>query len=450
MEWILVDLTVKKQNKLILTTIGLAAVFQICGCTSSALVDRDFKTSMWEELWLEGTDALEEKRYVDARRILEQATKEVRGTHNNMRLGVSLDRLADSYLASDMDKEAQKSYEEAIDVFDQSIKNDRDVTTEKVARREQIGSLSSLAQLLVKKKKFQAAEKLIERALSNAQFLGGTSMKETNDKLLVMDFGTCLQTLGKIYESTNRESEARATYVKASEYMADLNMGDADSDLLQMVVKNKDAEGSQMSGDEIRQLNALIQKWTPLQNEGKVLHQEGKFAEARDSFQKAYVLARAFNPSCDQAMDSLTQLLKMRNKLREFDEAEKLVAANLPLIEKSPPTKAMDNALGEMAKVFMNQKQWHESEKLLKLRVKFRETIRGDNNFHVAETLYELANVYLESNNLPQAEFCLRKAQKILDYNNISDKTLNTRIATAMARLDELRDAGKHQKKLSR
>lgn len=440
----------KNLNKLILTTIGLAAVFQISGCTSSALVDRDFKTSMWEELWLEGTDALEEKRYVDARRILEQATKEVRGTHNNMRLGVSLDRLADAYIASDMDREAQKSYEEAIDVFDQSIKNDRNVATEKIARREQIGSLSSLAQLLVKKKKFQAAEKLIERAMANAQLLGGTSMKDTNDKLLVMDFGTCLRTLGKIYESTNRESEALTTYMKASEYMADLNVGEGDSDLLQKVVQNREAEGSQMSGDEIRQLNALIQKWTPLQDEGKRLYQEGKLADARDNFEKAYVLARAFQPTCVPAMDSLTQLLKVRNKLREFDEAEKLVAANLPIIEKSPPTKSMDNALGEMAKVFMHQRQWHESEKLLRLRVKFREAIRGDNNFHVAETLYELAVVYLESNNLTQAEFCLRKAQKILDYNNISDKTLNTRIATALARLDELRDAGKHQKKLSR
>jgi tetratricopeptide (TPR) repeat protein len=209
----------KIANKLLLLSCVLAAVFQT-GCAAD-LVNRDFKTSMWEDLWLDGADALSEKRLVDARRILESAVQEARGVGSNMRLGISLDRLGDAYTESEMLTEAEKSYNEAIAAFDQSIKDDKTDANEKFVLKEQIGSLSSLANVLVKQKKYQTAEKCIGRAIAIAQRLGGTNMSETRDKLLVIDYGSCLQTLGMIYEATGRNEEAQQSYIKASHNMAE-------------------------------------------------------------------------------------------------------------------------------------------------------------------------------------------------------------------------------------
>jgi tetratricopeptide (TPR) repeat protein len=423
-----------RTGKFIFVCVSFAAVV-LSGCTSAALVDRDFRTSIWEELWLDGTDALADKRFVDARRILELAAREARGANSNMRLGVTLDRLAEAYAESEMSVEAEKTYEEAIAVFDRSLKEDKDDATEKIVRKEQIGTLSALAQILIEKKKYKAAEQLLAQAVTSAQLLGGNDMQDTRDKQLVMDYGSCLQKLGTIYEITNRSEDAQKVYVKATRFMSELTLKEGDSSMMKDTLGSQKAPGSQMSNEEIARQNEMIRKWTALHEAASQAYDAADHRGARENYFKAYELARAYKPTCDQAMDSLTQLIKMLNKSHQYAASEQLIASNLSLIETSSATKPMDNALGEMSRTYLHQRKWQQAEKLLKIRVKFRETIRGANNFHVAETLYELANVYAELGDKMQAEFFYRKALKILIYNGITDNSLNGKIEMRLTML---------------
>lgn len=402
---------------------------------------------MWEELWLDGIDALSDKRYVDARRALEASVNEARGSGSNLRVGVSLDRLAHAYAESGMESEALKTWEEAIEVFNRSLKQDKDNATEKIVRKELIGSQNSLAAILISQKKYEGAEKVLKEAIQSAQLIGGADMKNTRDKQLVLDLGNCYQSLGAVYEAKNRTEDARQMYVLASRNMADLNLNAADSKLLQSTVTRYGVSGANLSGEDVARFNQMVRKWLPEHEAGGAANQINETEKAADHYRKAFDIARQYKFSSDQSLSSLTQLLKVLNRSRNEAQSEVLIRRYFPEIEKAEASKQIDNVLGEMSKTYVRQSKWAQAETILKQRLKVRESVRGPNNFHVGETLYDLGCLYLTLNNLTQAEFCLRKAQKIMEYSGTTDNAMNSKIAVKLTELQEVQDTLKNRKK---
>jgi len=416
-------------RKFLMSCLSCAVAVVFTGCSSVDIVDRDFKNSIWEELWLEGMDALAEDRLVDARRILESAVKEARGAaRNKLRLAITLDRLGDAYNESGMVQEAAKNYREALETLDQSIVEDKSAANEKIALKEQVGTLNSLARILVDENKFVQAEKLLEQAVTSATRIGGTNMGFTKDKLLIMDYGACLQSLGNVYERTGREKDAENYYVKASHFMSEFSIKNDSSSLFKATIERESAKGSTMTADDMSRSNAMIRLWSPLQQEANLALNQSDVKTAEAKFLAAYEVACKYKPASDQALESLSQLLRLYCKTHKFEQAEVLISKNFELLEKAPPSKPMDNVFGEMFKVYKNQGKWREAEKVMRSRVKMRETLRGPNNFHVAESLYDLGQSLTEQQRNPEAEFVLRKGLKILEFNGMGDHDLISKI----------------------
>lgn len=414
--------------------ITCCAIFTGC---SAELLGSDSKTSFWEQQWLDGTDALSEGRLVDARKLLELAVVEARGTkHSDMRVGVTLDRLGDAYAQSDMISDAEMKYSEAVDAFDRSLKSDQSEVDRNIVLKEQIGTFNSLAAIWLEQNKYKKAERILDRAVANAKLVGANEPKSSKDKLVLSEYGSCLQKLGFVYENTGRKEQAAKTYLKASKFMPDLVIKDDSSSLFRSVVGETKQENGLSTNDTAR-LNDMIRKWQPIYQAGMQAHEEGDSVTAQLNLRKAYQLARAFSPTAEPTVDSLTQLIRVTNKLRQYPEAERLFEQNKGFFMSGTPTKSMDNALGESAKTFIRQRKWSEAEAIIIRRVKVREILRGPTNMHVAETLNELGSLYIEMKQPTQAELVLQKALKVLDNSDQQDSDLAAKITLRLSTLKE-------------
>lgn len=434
-------LTTKVKLQSRLTGWKTAFCFTACcvlftGC-SADLLSSDSKTSFWEQQWLDGSDALSEGRLVDARNLLEAAVTTARGTKgSDMRVGVTLDRLGDAYAQSNMGDQAEKAYQAAIDAFDKSLSNDKSESNQNIVLKEQIGTFSSLASIWLAQNKYKKSEKFLDRAVANAKAIGITDTKNIQDKLVMSEYGACLQQLGIVYENTGRKEKAAKTYLRASKFMPDLVIKDDSSSLFRSVVGDTKQDSGLSSNDTAR-LNDMIRKWQPIYQAGMQAHEEGDTAGAQASLKKAYQLARAFSPSAEPTIDSLTELIRTTNKLHRYPESERLFNENRAVLMTGEPTKAIDNVLGEANKTYIRQRKWSEAERVLIRRIKVRETLRGPTNIHVAETLNELGTLYIEMKQPKQAELVLQKALKIADNSDHQDSDLAAKITLRLSTLKE-------------
>lgn len=430
---------VKLQSRwLVSKALMFASCLIICGALigcSTNLSERDSKASFWEQLWLDGTDALAEGRLVDARHLLERALAEARSTgSSDMRVGITLDRLADAYAESDMTSDAEKAYLEAMDVFDKRLKEDKNEINQTIMLKEQIGTINGLTTIWLRQHKYKKAEKLLDRAVAIAKQVGCDDPEETRDKLALTEFGACLQKLGFIYENTERKEKAAKTYNKASKFLPELANKNAHGFLATSAIGATTSETGVTSGETAR-LNEMIRMWSPIYEEGLGKLAQGDDVAAQLSFRKAYRLARAFSDSCEPAMDSLNQLIRVTNKRRQFSDAERLFVENRTVLMEGTPTKSIDNTLGEIVKTFLRQDHWKEAEPVLLRRVEVREFLRGPSNIHVAETLSDLGSVYIELKRNKQAELVLEKAMRIVDASDKPDSELASKIALKLSTL---------------
>ncbi|GEM_PF-1542548 len=427
-------------SKAISLALCVASTFSLLTGCSSDSTGNDFKASIWEQLWLKGNDALSEGRLVDARRLLESAVQEARNTqHSSMRIGVTLDRLGDAYVESQMMSQAEKSYEDAYDAFSKSLKEDSRPGNQTVVLKEQLGTINELSTIWLKQNKYKKAEKILDEALAIAKKIGVADVKNVKDHMVATDYGSCLYQLGFVYENTSRKIKAQKTYERARQLVPELVDKNDSSSPLQSAMGNENSE-ARVEKNQTDRLNEMIRKWAPINQKGVDAMDQGDLVSAQIYFRKAYEFARTYNDTNDPMVNSLTQLLKVTNKLRQYPESKRLFLENRNLLTNGTPTKSIDNALGEVNRMFIKLTQWSEVEKILVRRVKVREILRGPINVHVAETLSELGSVYIEMKRNAQAELVLQKALKILDDSDQQDGELASKISL---RLSTLKQAGK-------
>jgi tetratricopeptide (TPR) repeat protein len=416
----------------LICTVG-CAVLQGC---SADLSGKDYKASVWEQQWLDGTDALSEGRLVDARRLLESAVNEARSGGRAMRVAITLDRLGDSYMASQMIKEAEKSYTESLALFEKAIKKETSDINQKIVMKEQIGTMSALAGIWLLDRKYKKAEKLLDQAVGIAKLLGVNDLKNTKDKLVVKDLGSCLQKLGFAYEAEGRTTDAEQTYFKASKLMPDLVMKDDSSSQFHSAVEKNDGDDPSTT-KESKKLNEMIKRWSPVFQSAETALAKNLTAQAQMQFRRAYQMSREVDPASEPAIDSLTQLMRVTNKLGQYPETERLFNENKKELFDNAPTKQVDNALGQAAKTYIRQHKWGDAERILVRRVKVREILRGPTNFHVAETLSELGSVYVEMHQISQAELVLKRALKIVEDSDQMNTDLAANLSLRLSTLKQ-------------
>jgi len=382
-----------------------------CGLMNSG---NDFKTNTWEQLWVDGVEALAQARLSDAQNFLRQAERTMAG--DPLRRGITLNRLGDTLLGMNLKEEAEKNYRDAVGALD----GDGGV----LATKEEVSSLSALAMLLVEKGDYKEAEEILKHALALAQKASGNDLDHVKDKQLQFDYANSLKTLGLVYEKTDRAPEAPREYLKASRFMPEPLLQNNATPLLLKVLASQRTQRARTFTTEEKNVNEMIDQWTPLQERAEHAVEQGDFESALPTLRKAYRIARTVNPVNDQSMDSLTVLLKVLNKTGSFSESERLIAENFSHMKANPPTKSIDNALGQMGNTYMCQHNYPQAERMINLRLHKRKILRGPENVHVAETLNDLGKLYMQMGNYPKAQESLNEALKILSVNDRLDDQL--------------------------
>ncbi len=406
-----------------LLAINVLAVTGLGACTTN-LDDSYYQVGVWEQLWIDGVEAQKQKRMVESRRLLESAVEEGEQSKSWLRVGVTYDRLGDVYCKSNMAEDAEKSYQKALMVFKTYIATNKSLANEKLVLKEVVGTTKSLAPLLIEKKKFAEAEKLINYAIQGAERLGGTEMRVTSDRLLAMDYAENIRCLGLLYEKTNRFTEAERCYLRAARFMPDLLLKDRESRLLHTIVTLEHEKATGRTIDQTEKISKLVNSWSSVYDAGFEAVENQDLTTARERFSEAYLMLKGVDPFGNHTMESLTQLLKTMNRLQQFQDSEKLVLEIFPAIISASPSKPIDNVLGEMAKTCRRTRNWTKAEAILKHRLTVRRAIRGQNNIHVAETLNNLGDLYAANGRRAEAEFAYRKALKILTDCSLMDTDL--------------------------
>ncbi|MBX9667975.1 MAG: tetratricopeptide repeat protein [Candidatus Obscuribacterales bacterium] len=403
--------------------IYIAAVVGLCACTAD-LDDSNYRVGVWEQLWMDATDAQKENRLIDARRLLDSAAKEIEQSKRWLRIGVTYDRLGDVYLASNMGREAESAYQRALSAFNTYKDTNKSVANERLVIKEIVGTSKSLSPLLIEGKHFKDAEKLITDAIQSAERIGGPEMQNSTDRLLIIDYAENIRCLGQLYERTNRYTEAERCYLKAARFLPALLVKDRDSRLLHNIVTLEHDRSTGKTLEQTQELNNLVRSWSPVYESGFEAIENQDLATARDRFREAYEMIKDADPYGHHTMDSLSQLIKVTNKLNQFQQSEKLVAESFPGMLKAVPSKRIDNVLGEMAETCRRTKNWTMSEEILKHRIEVRKAIHGQDNIHVAEALNNLGDFYSSTERRTEAEDFYQKALKVLSEANLIDTDL--------------------------
>ncbi len=392
----------------------------IYGCKNTSF-DTEFQQRTWEQLWLDGCDAIADLRLNDARRAFQDAEQQARllGAADP-RLGFTLRRLGDAYALSDMLEDAESAYQRAVEVLRANLSRHSDELVDK----ELVDSLTSLGELQLRKRKFKEAEATFNQAIREAEHIGGSNMERNDDRLLEISFASALKGLGLVYSYTNRSMEAEAAYSRALRFdvagSISVNAESGPEAFVKAVDKLRVARAA-MTIEEEKRASEIISNWTPVQDAGVRAGSEHNYALAEENFSKAFEIGRQIRLTAPQAMDSLTELLKVLIKQRKYSRAEQLSSACLSKIisDTNPPNKQTDNALGEMAKSYLVQDKFRQAIPYVECRLKLRQKLRGPNNFHVAETLYDLGVLYQKVGAFPEAELVFNKALQILKDNNM-------------------------------
>ncbi len=373
---------------------------------------------------MDAIDAQKENRLIDARRLLESAVKESEQSKGWLRIGVTYDRLGDVYLASNMRREAESAYQSALSAFSAYKDTNKSVANERLVIKEVVGISRSLSPLLIEGKHFKDAEKLIAEAIQSAERLGGPEMRKSTDPLLVIDYAENIRCLGLLYERTNRYTEAERCYLKAARFLPALLVKDRESRLLHNIVILEHDKSAGKSLEQTQKLNNLVRYWSPVYESGFEAIEKQDLATARDRFREAYEMIKDADPYGHHTVDSLTQLLKVTNKLNQFQQSERLVVESFPGMLKAVPSKRIDNVLGEMAETCKRTKNWTMDEEILKHRIEVRKAIYGQDNIHVAEALNNLGELYSSTKRRTEAEDFYQKALKVLSEANLIDTDL--------------------------
>jgi hypothetical protein len=410
----------------LIIAIPLIAVIGSGGLSSCSLndsQDANYGVRAWEDAWLDGNASLRAGSLPEARRNLELAVSEAESLGgDHLRLGISLDRLARACRASLAREDALRHFRRALRVYK---KGGSAGASDQLIAKESIGSSTEIGEMLKENKQYGDAEQSYRQAISIAERLGGLEMTKTYDKLVCYNMIRSLIGLAYTFEARNRNSEAENVYMRALRLNQTIHAPLAITDELRnRYLKVLSRQGKSLDENVLadmglptksdQTLALIVEQWVRLQRAGEEAFSQADYPRAVEMFESAIKSCAALKPGDPHRIKSLGWLIKTHNRTQAFLEAEKAIDRSKTIFESMPVHKEFDSMLGEASRTYDYLHNPRGIENALQRKIKTREALFGVNDHHVAETLYQLGEVYYGMGNRVQAEFVLRRALTIL------------------------------------
>lgn len=400
--------------------VSVACALTLAGCGNQSDLDREYRARFWETFQSDGDKAFRDLRFDAAKTFFSSAVEEAKALGaNDFRLAISLDRLASVYAVEGDDKKAESLLERAVQV------HERNAAPSNLTRKEMVRSYRALADVLVREKRFKDAGTLYTKAADAYRASVPANSTGSDDWLSNCDFVRSVHGLAMVSDNLGDNGVADEFYKKALSAARELKMSSPMTNAMQgdyakfLRKTNRNAEAQRI--EEARQLTgleqeqaALLKQWTELHESGLAELEAKHFERAEELLRKALETSRRFGKNNVHVLVSMQDLVRALMRARKPEAFSALLPEAHALIKKSPDSKELDNLLGTVAKIEEHRKNWSDAEALTSQRVGLRERLRGSENEHVAETLYDLASIYAKQDKVEPAVTALKRALSIL------------------------------------
>lgn len=394
-------------NSLSARLVVLAATLLAAGTTPFAFADdASFKKHMDA-----GVEALKSSNYADAANSFSEAQKVAEADHNDFYLSLSMSRIADIRLR-------EKKYSEAETLFKQSL-----TLAEKAkapGRSVVLMDLNSLGTLYIAQSHYAQAETYLKRVI--ALLDSNTSDEVVNRKFLP----TALDNLAVVYRNTKKFDQAEALYKRAIPLWEKL-AGPEDSDTATSInnlaalyyYERKYAEAEPLfvrslairektlgvnHPEVINNANNLILVYRALKKTSEAEEISKKFAGANGGDGTSPAVLTGAGVDTDEWSKHIQAGREHLNAQR-YAEAEKELQAAVAEAEKGGvEDRRLAATLYNLGHVYAKQKDYEKAEATYKRSLTICEKICGDKDKEVLRTMTSLAKLYTEEKKYDQAE----------------------------------------------
>lgn len=405
--------------------IFFATVLFTTGVTHSAQADDvTFKQHMNA-----GVEALKNSNFTDAANSFSEAQKVAEADHNDFYLSLSMSRIADIRLR-------EKKYSEAETLFKQSL-----TLAEKAkgpGRSVVLMDLNSLGTLYIAQSNYAQAETYLKRVI--AMLDSNTSDEVVNRKFLP----TALDNLAVVYRNTKKFDQAEALYKRAIPLWEKLS-GPEDSDTATSInnlaalyyYERKYAEAEPLfvrslairektlganHPEVINNANNLILVYRALKKTSEAEEISKKFAGANGGDGTSPAVLTGTGVDTDEWSKHIQAGREHLNAQR-YAEAEKELQAAVAEAEKGGvEDRRLAATLYNLGHVYAKQKDYEKAEATYKRSLSICKKICGDKDKEVLRTMTSLAKLYTEEKKYDQAETLFKQVvdvqQKALGRNH--------------------------------
>ncbi len=420
------------------------ATFALNGCGGD--LDREYRLRFWEKYQSDGEKALLDNRLDAAKTLFNSAVSEAQSLQaNDFRLAISLDRLATVCLAQGKDDEAQKYLEHAVKVYEREQSPSKDSLT----RKEVVRSYRALADITTKKKKFKQACEIYSKAVNAYRQSLAPGTLKSSDWLLNEDYVRCLYGLAIAYDAQAENGIAEKHFERALQAAEENQLPkpfveSVQADYAKFLRKTNRLqqadriEGMLRESGEEKQQTDLLRQWTELHDSSVAEADRKQWNQAEAHCRSAWLIARKLGETNIHVLMSVQQLLRIFLQARNYEAAYSLISETSPLVKTFPDSKELDNLITPMARLQETKQNWSEAIELTEQRINLRKRLRGSENEHVAEALYDAAKLYLKVGRIDVAQARCNEAISILQK---STENKSKELAEAKALLGQLKEA---------
>jgi tetratricopeptide (TPR) repeat protein len=375
---------------------------------------------LWETLYVDATSASEAHEYDSAKRLFRQAVNEAEGLPQpDIRLGLALNRLASLDLHDDTHS-AARNYARAAAVFERLKKT----KPSELVDKETADSLCGLAETAQAGKDAVGAVALYKKALAlDRRCLAGQN--NDGDPLVSQNLATCLLALARISRENGDVDASDRYYANVLEDKAirKQQLADIAGEYSAVLAK----EGKQ---NQAQAVTSLAEKGLSgnspaaesfannLAAGERALHEEHNLERAQSYLEAALKDVSQEGPKSVNRLKVLSELIFLRRHQHEKAAGERVIKQALDCIDHADLSdgdacREADNSLVGAARFYDYEDKLPERQAVLERLLKLRESYRGVDNKHVAETLADLADIERSRGAYGKAEPLLERAVAI-------------------------------------
>lgn len=441
--------------------IVLSITLMLCGCSAG---NSDYDVRMFEKYLLDGERSVQENDAERAERMFRISLShgEKLGK-DDWRLAVAEGRLAKTLLANEKTEEAKKLLTSSVVHF-RGLKPELRSRISLIAK-EQGEAESLLGLMLVESGDINGARAYLEEASAFlSPFWPPAEQENERDTLAGIAYARALYGLAKIEEHDGDAESA------VKNYKAALSVIDEDEipvpmreDVARSYAAFLDAKGKTELAQKVKEAQehyarfnpggakaVARDQWRELFGKARKASKHANYAEARLMLEDAYKQTNIYAKDGDDALNTLCELARVSQKMKDPDSATRYVGqAEAVAIKLGGGEKSLyyDNALLTKNKILRLQGKEEELEGVLKKQVALREELRGHDNFHVGEILSHLGECQFHLSKPDQGEASLRRAiaifKQLPQRNHRELKEAYDRLIPALEKEGKAADAEK-------